>query len=158
MRQQHAAVVLVLLLLLAAAAMPPLASARLLVLSNTTLTHFAEITALFGLPKEQLSLGVSDKDFLAVLGKALEATDMLVQQQADKRDDDALYQLAMDIASKTLDGPRDFVLQGLGNTFVLKLPASFPTVTYPMINITNFPTMPWLNKTVTIKGMAAARC
>jgi hypothetical protein len=140
----------VLLLLAAAAAVAP---ARLIVDTAKLQTPLVQLTALFTLPKEQLAMGVSDSDFLAVLAHALACMDALVQDKIDKRD--SLFALALNVTSKVLDGPKDFLLQGLGNSFVVKYPAAIPNLTlaFPAFNITDFPQMPWLNKSITIKGL-----
>lgn len=150
MRQQ--AGMLTLLLLLAACARPT--PARLIVNTTSASAPFAEIAALFNLPQEQLSMGIPDSDFLAVLATALDATDKMVQEKVDMRN--SLFAFALNMTSKALEGPKDFVLQaaGLNNTWKLQLPAALPNLTsaFPNFNITNFPTMPWLNNSITIKG------
>jgi hypothetical protein len=141
---------LVLLLLASAAAVAP---ARLIMDAAKLKSPLAQLTALFTLPKEQLAMGVPDSDFLAVLTHALACMDALVQDKIDKRD--TLFLLAVNVTSKVLDGPQDFLLQGLGNSFVVKYPAVIPNLTaaFPAFNITDFPTMPWLNQSITIKGL-----
>lgn len=96
-------------------------------------------------------MGVLDNDFLAVLTHSLACMDKLVQEKIDLQD--SLFALAIHVTSKLLEGPEDFILQGLG-TFVIKYPAHIPNLTgaFPAFNITDFPKMPWLNKSITIKG------
>lgn len=141
---------LVLLILAAAAAVAP---ARLIVDTTKLQSPLAQLTALFTLPKEQLAMGVPDSDFLAVLAHALACMEALVHDKIDKRD--SLFALAVNVTSKALEGPKDFMLQGLGDSFVVKYPAAIPNLTaaFPAFNITDFPTMPWLNKSIIIKGL-----
>lgn len=142
-----------LLLVLCAAAVG--ASARLIVNATSAAATLASIQTLMTLPKEQLLVGVADNDFLAVLAKALDVTQAMVQDKVDQQS--SLFALAMDVAAKALDGPKDIVMQGVGldNSYTLKYPAMIPNLTsaFPApFNITDFPTMPWLNRSITIKG------
>lgn len=115
--------------------------------ANTTAPSFAQVTALLGLLTEQLAHAVPVSSFAAVLNKAMDAN------VAPAEKVDAVLQLALDITNKVIDGPRDFMTQGLNRSFVLRLPAAIPTVSnVPSFNITDFPMLPWLNRTIIIRG------
>lgn len=149
--QQLRASVLVLLVLWAAACLPSQCSARLIINATTAASSLAGIQTLMTLPREQLLVGVADSDWLAVLDKALAVT-----QAQDTLD--SLFSLAMQTAAEALDGPKDVILQGLGldNSFVLKYPAAIPNLTalFPApFNVTGLPTLPWLNSSITLKGL-----
>jgi hypothetical protein len=144
-----------LLLVLCAAAVPLGTSARLIINMTSAEATLASVQTLMTLPKEQLLVGVSDNDFLAVLAKALDVVQALVQDKVDHQS--SLFDLTMSVAAKALDGQKDIVVQALGlnNSFVLKYPTALPNLTsaFPApFNITDFPTMPWLNRNITIKG------
>lgn len=115
--------------------------------ANTTAPPFAQVTALLGLLTEQLAHAVPASRFADVLNTAIDAN------VAPAEKVDAVLQLALDITSKVIEGPRDFMTQGVNRSFVLRLPAAIPTVSnIPSFNITDFPMLPWLNRTLIIRG------
>lgn len=145
-----------LLLLLTAAAAAVSSEARLIVDTTALPSAQAQLAALrLSLPQEQLSMGVPDSDFLAVIAQALACLDAQDTTVFNSHMDSS-FALAVSMASTVLEGPKDFVLQGLRQQpFLIKYPAAIPNLTAafpPPFNITDLQTMPWLNRSITIKG------
>jgi hypothetical protein len=146
---------MLLLLLFTAAAVP--SQARLIIDTAALPSPLAQLAALrLSLPQEQLAMGVPDSEFLAVLAQALACLDSSQDAAVFDTHLDSTFELAVSVASTVLEGPKDFFLQGLQQQPILiKYPAAIPNLTAafpPPFNISGLQTLPWLNRTLTIKG------